>query len=111
MSHRIEKVNKLLKQQVGVLIHQKFAHSLGIISINSVISSGDLKSAKIYISSLNDDKIKEIAETLQKNSVFFEKELKKIMTVRYIPKLEFIVDESLEEISRVEELLSKINQE
>lgn len=109
MSHRLEKINKLLLQQISLLIHLELAHRVGIVCVNSVLASSDIKSAKVYISVFDKLQSTAVLNELQKKSIFFEKCLMKKLTLRSIPKLYFTLDESQDEIDRVEDLLSKIN--
>lgn len=109
MSHRLEKINKLLQQQISLLIHLELAHRVGIVCVNSVLASSDIKSAKVYISVFDKLQSKAVLNELQKKSTFFEKCLMKKLVLRSIPKLYFTLDESQDEIDRVEDLLSKIN--
>lgn len=109
MPHRLERINKLLQQQLSLEVQKEFAHDLGIISVNAVYTSKDLKSAKVYVSILNHDKKITALNKLQKKAHYLEHCLLKKLSVKYIPKLEFIFDESQEKIARIEELLSKID--
>lgn len=110
MIDRMEKINELVRQQLSLMIHDEFAATFGIISVNYVQVERDLKTAKVYVSAMNQDSSK-VIRSLQNKAYLFQNKLGKYMTTRNIPKLEFILDISQEKVDKVEELLSKIKEE
>ena len=51
MSHRIDKVEHLIKEEISFIFLHKLSHvDLGFITITNVRVSPDLKLAKIYLS-------------------------------------------------------------
>ena len=66
-------------------------------SILRVDVSGDLRYAKVYVSVLGDER--ERASTiagLSRAAGFIRKGLGRVLTIRYIPELNFILDTSIE---------------
>ena len=50
-SRRLERVNELLKHEIGEIIRRQFnIADTGLVSVNAVETSGDLRSAKVFIS-------------------------------------------------------------
>lgn len=111
MSIRIERINELIKQQLNLMIQREFAGDLGVVVITDIETAMDLKTAIVYFRCLEQGQIKSITAKLQKNAHNFQQQMGKIITVRNIPKLTFLFDESQEKIDRVEELLNKINKD
>lgn len=111
MSIRIEKLNELIKQQLSKYIQKEMGELYGIICVNDVKTNDDLEFAKVYVSILCKKKNKNIIKILQSKSYFFQNQLGKNLFIKNIPKLKFILDESLEKINRVEQLISKIESE
>lgn len=108
MSHRIIRINKLIGQQLAILIQEEFAQDIGIISIVGVDSSRDLKNARVYIRVLDLNQSTKIINYLQKRAFFLQNKLIKILSIKSIPKIEFVLDNSQENINKVEQLLNDI---
>ena len=57
MSHRIDKVEHLIKEEISLIFLHKLSHvDLGFITITNVRVSPDLKLAKIYLSVFEKEK-------------------------------------------------------
>ena len=108
MSHRIAKVNELLQQQLSLLIFEEFERDLGILTVTAVDTTHDLKNAKVYISTINEPDLLDVLDKLQNRAFKFQQQLAKRLTMKYIPKLEFIMDRSKDKIHQVEKLLNQI---
>ncbi|MCD6454700.1 MAG: 30S ribosome-binding factor RbfA [Candidatus Aminicenantes bacterium] len=103
---RKERIEKLIEQEISLLIRDILELSGSIISINKVLLSNDLSTARIFFSALeNEDKILEI---LEKNSGHLRYLLARKLNLRYTPKLRFLKDEEEEKQRRLEELFEKL---
>lgn len=111
MSKRIERVNELIKNELSTYIHREFGESLGIIVVNSVETERDLKSAKAFVSGFEEKNADQIINKLQSKSHPFQQLLAKRLTLKNIPKLQFIFDKHQRNIDRIEELISEIEKE
>ena len=109
-SRRTERVNVLLRQQLSEIIARdmndpRLAH---IITIVNVGVSRDLKHAKVFTSVLGKQEERKAAvETLNRASGFLRRELIARLSMKTIPFLSFIQDDSIEEGAR---LLSRISE-
>ncbi|MFC1865862.1 30S ribosome-binding factor RbfA [Chloroflexota bacterium] len=114
MSHRIERVNQLIRQEISELLRREVKDPRlgGLISITEVDTSVDLKYARVYVSCLGteEDK-KELLNTLSSAAGFFRNELMKRLSLRYIPLLDFRWDYSLEKGAHIQALIDKVTQE
>lgn len=111
MSYRIAKINQLIKQLLSAEVNKIFCEQFGIISINSVVVSPDLKSAKVYISCLQEAKTDQLLVAIQNKSYLLQQQLNKTLQIKFVPKLFYIKDQSQKNIDQIEELLTKINHE
>ena len=110
MAHRIERVNSLIRQEISELLQRQVKDPrLGnFIAVTEVITSADLKHARIFVSSMEQDVGKnEILKALSSASGFFRSKLAKSLRMRYTPELSFHWDDS---IQRGDHLLQLINQ-
>ena len=114
MSHRIERVNQLIRQEISELLRReaKDPRLGGMISITEVETSPDLKYAKVYVSCLgSDEEKKKTLDTLTAASGFLHNELSKRITLRHIPYLDFRWDDSLEKGAHILELIDRVNRD
>jgi ribosome-binding factor A len=106
MSHRKEKINSLLEQEVGKIILREIDIPPGVlVTVISADATEDLKEAKIMISVLPFDKSQKILEILNKNIYFIQQILNKELRMKPVPKISFKIDDSMEKAGRVENLL------
>jgi ribosome-binding factor A len=98
-THRLEKVNQLIRQELSDLLlrETKDPRLSGYISINSVETTPDLRFAKILVSCVCEEtQKKEILEALHSASGFFRTEMAKVFKIRRVPELHFSWDSSIE---------------
>ncbi len=114
MSHRVERVNSLIRQELAELLRCeiKDPRLSGLISITQVETAPDLKYAKVFVSSLGGVAEKdEILKGLNRARGFMHAELTKKLDLRTAPELDFRWDESIEHGAHILELLDKVKAE
>lgn len=114
MTHRIERVNNLLRQEISELLerHVKDPRLSSFITVTEVVTSPDLRRASVYVSCLSDKQNrKEILTVLTAASGFFRSELSKSLRLRHIPELSFCWDDSIERGAHLLELIDKVSGE
>ncbi len=110
-THRLEKVNKLIRQELSDLLQRetKDPRLSGYISINSVATTPDLRYAKVLVSCVcEEEKKKEILDALSHSSGFFRSVMAKHLKMRRVPELHFSWDESIERGSQLLELIDRV---
>lgn len=113
MSQRLNKINRLLKEEISKIIQEELDdRRIGFVTVTKVITSADLRSAKVYISIMEKEKKKEgTLKALNKASIYIKKLLADKVKLRYLPDLNFFEDDSMTESLRIEELLSQIDKQ
>ena len=110
---RVEKVQEFIKQEISKIILTELKDPrVGFATITQVEATGDLRSAKIYVSLMGSDEQK--AETwkgLQSSLGYMRSEIGKRIRMRITPELSLHIDESLNYSDHIQELLIKIKQE
>lgn len=110
---RVEKVQEFIKQEISKIILTELKDPrVGFATITQVEATGDLRSAKIYVSLMGSDEQK--AETwkgLQSSLGYMRSEIGKRIRMRITPELSLHIDESLNYSAHIQELLIKIKQE
>lgn len=78
-----------------------------VISVTGADVAPDLKSAKIFISvyDTNKERADGSFEIIKENAGFIRRELSHIMTLRTVPELRFIRDESMEYGQKIDKLI------
>ena len=113
MTHRIERVNHLIRQEISELLRREVKDPRlgGLVSINEVVTSSDLKYANVFVSCIcSDEEKKEILSTLVAAAGFLHNELKKRLRLRYVPELDFRWDDSIEKGAHILELIDRVTQ-
>ena len=114
MSHRIERVNTLLRREISDLIqHTLRDPRLGeFVAVTEVDTSPDLQLARVYVSSMGgQEEEKKVLSALSAAAVFLRTELAKKVRLRRMPELNFYWDNSIEHGDRILRLLDQISEE
>jgi ribosome-binding factor A len=83
-----------------------------LVSVTQVEITSDLHYAKVYISVIGDQKIKEeTIKALQSAAGFIAIHSSKKVVMRYFPNLTFMLDTSVDKQSRIDEVLGRIREE
>jgi ribosome-binding factor A len=106
------RVRELLKRELNEIFRREFPVELGIVSVTEVGVSNDLHSARVFVSSIGDDKAQQKAfRTVRKSAGKIQLELGKAVDLRYTPKLKFVMDEAYNRGDRVLKILDEIEQD
>jgi ribosome-binding factor A len=110
MSRRTEKVSSLLQQEIGDYLLQLELPALTTIS--KVEVTPDLKWCKVWITVMGDLKKQEaVMKVLTENLRDMQKELNQSLTMKFVPRVKFVVDHGEEYAAKINELLRKANQD
>lgn len=110
MSRRQKQVNQAIRREISELLtrHVNDPRITGIISVTEVDVSPDLMQAKVFVSVMgSEDEKNDLFEGLASASDFLRRELGSRLKLRYIPRLVFEKDDSME---KAEHLLHLIEQ-
>jgi len=113
-SHRIERVNTLIRKELSELIqyHLRDPRLSEFVTVTGVETAADLKSAKVFISSIGGSQEKDkILKVLNAATGFLRSELAKKIRMRYTPDLSFYWDSSIERGDRILRLLDQVSAE
>ncbi len=105
---RQARVNDLLRREVGNLIQTKFSDSFQpLLTVTEVRTSGDLRHARIFVAITAEHDQQEIAmRTLRNKRQALRKLLAERIALKYVPTLDFLIDDSAEHAQRIEDLLA-----
>ena len=71
--------------------------------------SPDLKTAKAFVLPLGGENANEVIDNLKEYSFIVRKVLSKKITMKFLPKLLFVKDESFEYAEKIENLIKQTN--
>ena len=98
---RLRKVESLLKSEIGsIFLKQEIKDPRinNLLTIAGVKISGDLKYATVYISSfISQNEVETEVKVLNHAAGYIQKLLGKRLRLRFIPKLNFVSDNSIEQ--------------
>jgi len=114
-THRIEKVNALLQQLVGEIIHTHVDIYKALVTVSKVEASRDLKWAKVWISIVGADDSKnsdaKIMETLHKNLYEIQGEVNRRVAMKIVPRLQLFLDTTPRYAQHINQLIEQIHEE
>ena len=113
VSQRQLRVGEMIKQALGMILLRDEAklHNLETkeITVTEVRMSQDLKIAKAFVLPLGGKNAQESVEKLKEFSFVIRKVLSKKITMKYLPKLLFVKDESFDYAEKIENLIKQTN--
>ena len=113
VSQRQLRVGEMIKQALGMIFIKGEAKLPNLetktITVTEVRMSPDLKTAKAYVLPLGGKNANEVVEILKEFSFVIRKVLSKKITMKYLPKLLFVKDESFDYAEKIENLIKQTN--
>ena len=112
MSRRTDRINEQLREEISTLLVRQIKDPRlnAVVSITRVEASSDLRSARVYISVLGNDKAKQEAlEGIQSAASFLRRELRDRLNMKHTPFLSYHLDGSIEEADQLFRLMNQIN--
>ena len=113
LSQRQLRVGEMIKQALGNIFMRGEAKLPNIetknITVTEVRMSQDLKTAKAFVLPLGGKNAKEIIDVLKDFSFIVRKVLSKKISMKFLPKLLFVKDESFDYAEKIENLIKQTN--
>jgi ribosome-binding factor A len=105
---RKDRVASVIAREISEIIeHEIKDPRLGFVTITTVDVSSDLKTSIVYFSSLNNKQ--EGLATLNRAKGYIKSSLAHRVRMRYIPDIEFKIDNSFEYGKKIDALLEEIS--
>ena len=110
--HRQEKLGELFAAELSDLLRTRIKDPrVGFASITHVEVSGDYRHAKIYVSVMgSEEERSNTIKALKHASGFLRHELANRVVLRYMPEIVFKLDTSIEQGSRILDLIRESEQ-
>ena len=110
-SQRLTRINEEMRKEISEIIRTEIkdpAVQDAMISVISVDTTNDLKTAKVYISVLQDNKKQEVLAGLKKAQGYIRREVAHRINLRNTPELLFKLDEPIERGIEMSKLISDV---
>ncbi len=108
MSQRIQRVNQLIKEQIGQLLLKEIDFGSILVTITEVATAADLSQTKIKISIMPTEKGEQALRILKKNIFQLQQGLNEKLTMKTVPKIIFEIDQAEVKSKRIEEILGDL---
>ena len=112
MSLKTDRIASSLVKEISYILAMEVKNKdIKFVTITEVKLTTDLSFAKVYYTVLNENTKDETEKALKSASGFIRKKLADRIKIRHIPELDFIYDESIEYGSKIESIITEINEE
>ena len=112
MSHRPDRVGEEIRHELSELLSRGAVHDpgIGFITLTRVAVTADLQLARVYYTTLGDEKSRtQTAQALGRATPFLRRQIGGRLRLRRIPELEFRFDPSVESQDRIEQILRDLH--
>jgi ribosome-binding factor A len=111
VTQRQLRVGEMIKQALGMIFLRDEAKLPNLetreITVTEVRMSQDLKIAKAFVLPLGGKNSQEVIDKLKEFSFVIRKVLSKKITIKFLPKLLFVKDESFDYAEKIENLIKQ----
>ena len=111
VTQRQLRVGEMIKQALGMIFLRDEAKLPNLetreITVTEVRMSQDLKTAKAFVLPLGGKNSQEVIDKLKEFSFVIRKVLSKKITIKFLPKLLFVKDESFDYAEKIENLIKQ----
>lgn len=114
MTRRTQRLNDLIREELSQLLlhHVRDPRLSGVITVTSVEVAADLSLAKVFISALGGEEEKaRTMEGIASATGYLRREMAQRITLRRMPRLEFLRDDSIQEGVETLHLIQKVTPE
>lgn len=110
---RIQRVEELIKREMSDIISNELKDPrIGFVTVTGIEVSGDLSHAKVFVSVMGDAESKEkTMGGLNSASGYIQRILGERVRLKFLPRVEFCLDESLDHGFHIMSILDKIEEE
>jgi ribosome-binding factor A len=112
--YRPDRVGDQIRQELSEILSRGEVHDpgIGFITLTRVQVTPDLQMARVFYTSLGDQKARtETSRALQRATGFFRRQIAARLQLRRVPELEFRFDESIANQDRIEQILRDIHEQ
>ncbi len=108
-SDRLRRVDEAMREVLSDAVTKEIKDPrVGFVTVTAVDTASDLRHAKVYISVLGDDGVRQRSlDGLRSAHGFLQRRVADELRIKHTPTLEFLYDDSLDRGLRIEALLQR----
>jgi ribosome-binding factor A len=112
-SNRPDRVGEAIRDELAQLLTRDVHDpGVGFITLTRVKVSPDLQAARVYYTTMGDEKAqRETAKALRRAVPFLRRQIGQRIRLRRVPEIEFFYDESIAQGDRIEQILQELKAE
>jgi ribosome-binding factor A len=112
-TNRPERVGEAIREELSKLLAREVHDpGIGFITLTKVSVTADLQIARVYYTTLGDDKAqRESAKALARAVPFLRRQIGSRIRLRRVPELSFFYDQSIARGDRIEQILQDLKSE
>lgn len=111
---KIERVDHELTKELNIIVSRELKDprlEATIISVTAVETAKDLKTAKVFVSVMDENKEKDALNALNGASAYIRGLLFDRLKIRTVPHLNFVKDNSISHSFKIETILKELHSE
>ena len=109
---RMRKVNEILREVIAEEIVDLKDPRIGFVTVTGVDASPDLRNARVFYSVLgSDEEQRDTQAALDSAAPRIQQAMRGQVRMKYLPRLKFVVDDSVAQGLRIEELMREVKSE
>jgi len=111
LTHRVERIQEQVREEVSQMLATEVRDpGVGLVTVTRAKVTGDLSLARIYWTIIGDAaERKKTAKALERATGFVRHLLAERLSLRRVPEVKFIFDESVAAQARIEEIIQEIH--
>ncbi len=110
MSNRTIRINELMQREISAILRQRYQAEAVAVTITEVRVAPDLRDARVFFSVIGDAATStEKTRWLRREAPAIREELSRRIVLKYLPKMEYVLDESSVVSNRVLHILDEIS--
>jgi ribosome-binding factor A len=113
MGYRPDRVGDQIRQELSEMLTRGDIHDpgIGFITLTRVTVTADLQLARIYYTTLGDEKArKETSKALDRATPYMRRQVGGRLRLRRVPEFEFRFDRSVEHQDRIEQIIRDLHE-
>ena len=111
--NRPERIGEAIRDELSTLLARDLRDpGVGFITLTTVKVAPDLQLARVYYTSMGDEKaLRETAKALGRATPFLRRQIAQRLRLRRVPELQFFYDQSVASHDRIEQILQDLKTE
>jgi ribosome-binding factor A len=109
MSNRTVRVNELVQREISDILRKRYQSEAVAITIAEVRVSPDLRDARVFVAVVGDEETAQLKlRWLRSKAIEIREEVSRRIVLKYLPKFEYVLDESAIRGARILKMLDEI---